>query len=338
MPGNLRADMRRALGGKAVARAVPKAAKFSNRAGSKSFDILSAGYRRGAQRDVWSSIGNIGPGTVMKKILRANAALAAMVAGPAVAADMPVKALPAAPLTFYDWSGAYVGFNAGDTWYDSNRHFPTPGAGGFGVAGVNPDFSTSGGDGIYGFHAGAQWQWGVWVLGAEAALSECFGECRSISGLRPVALGAPPDSFGEHKITNLFTAGPRLGYAWDRWMIFATGGWASADLKGTHCSTISNLCGPPITTLNGASRNSGWYAGGGLDVVVHTGALVDVILGAEYQHYDVSRRSAFCLSPGCNLSTGADFDLGAKGDIVRARLTIKTQGYRVLWGSSAATY
>jgi hypothetical protein len=70
MPGNLPADMRRALGGKAVARAVPKAAKFSNRAGSKSFDMLSAGYRRGAQRDVWSSIGNIGPGTVMKKILR----------------------------------------------------------------------------------------------------------------------------------------------------------------------------------------------------------------------------------------------------------------------------
>jgi hypothetical protein len=29
--------------------------------------------------------------------------------------------------------------------------------------------------------------------------------------------------------------------------------------------------------------------------------------------------------------TGADYELGAKGDIVRARLTIKTQGYGFLY-------
>jgi outer membrane immunogenic protein len=273
----------------------------------------------------------------MKALLFASAALAAMIVAPARAADIPIAAAPA-PATSYDWSGAYVGFNAGGTWNASHRHFPTPGAGGFGVAGVDPDFETDDGDGIFGFHAGAQWQWGAWVVGVEAALSGCVHECRSTSGLRPVALGAPPNSFGEHKITNAFTAGPRLGYAFDRWMIFATGGWASADLKGTHCSTITNLCGAAITNLNGASRNSGWYAGGGLDVMVHKGALVDVILGAEYQHYDVRPERAFCLAQACAAPTGADFDLSAKGDIVRARLTVKTQGYPFLRGGPAATY
>jgi hypothetical protein len=68
-------------------------------------------------------------------------------------------------------------------------------------------------------------------------------------------------------------------------------------------------------------------AGGGIDYMVHKGPLVDVILGAEYQHYDVRGHSAFCINPGCSPATGGDYDLSATGDIVRARLTIKTHGY-----------
>jgi outer membrane immunogenic protein len=262
-----------------------------------------------------------------------------MLAGPAMAADMPYKAPPPPPVVYYDWSGAYLGFNIGGTWYDTDRNFPNPlGAGGFGP-GSGGNFTTSDSDGIFGFHAGAQWQWGAWVLGAEAALSGCFNECRSFSGILP----GPPlftnNTFAEHKITNLFTAGPRLGYAWDRWMIFATGGWASANLKGTYCSATTGICGPAFTFQNGASRNNdGWYAGGGFDYMVYKGPLADVIFGVEYQHFDVRDHNAFCVNPACNAPTGADYDLGAKGDLVRARLTIKTQGYGFLWGASAPAY
>jgi outer membrane immunogenic protein len=162
-------------------------------------------------------------------------------------------------------------------------------------------------------------------------------ECRGNSGALPAPYFAPNSSF-ETKMTNLFTVGPRLGYAFDRWMIFATGGWASANLKGAPCSTITGLCSPPGSSFNGASRNDGWYAGGGIDYIVHKGPLVDVILGAEYQHYDVRGRSAFCINPGCSPVTGGDYDLSAKGDIVRARLTIKTQGYGFLWGGAGVSY
>src|SRR5262245_36725898 len=58
--------------------------------------------------------------------------------------------------------------------------------------------------------------------------------------------------------------------------------------------------------------------------MVHKGPLVDVILGVEYQHYDVRSHNAFCFNPGCGAPTGWDYDLAAKGDIVRARLSIKT--------------
>ena len=62
--------------------------------------------------------------------------------------------------------------------------------------------------------------------------------------------------------------------------------------------------------------------------MVHKGALVDVLLGVEYQHFDVGHgEQAFCARPDCGVPNRANYDLSAKGDLVRAKLTIKTQGY-----------
>ena len=91
--------------------------------------------------------------------------------------------------------------------------------------------------------------------------------------------------------------------------------------------TVTGICGPAVTAQNGAVRADGWYAGGGLDFMVHKGSLVDVLLGVEYQHFDVSGGEAFCQAPNCGVPHWANYDLSAKGDLVRAKLTIKTQGY-----------
>ena len=283
----------------------------------------------------------------MKKFLLGTVGLAAMLASPAMAADMRVPP-PPPPVVYYDWTGAYIGANVGAAWNTVDQTFPNPL--GFGPGpGSQGNVSTSPKSGIFGFHAGAQWQWGAWVLGVEAALSGCFNECRDTSGFIPNAFppgtitpaGTTTTAF-EHKITSLFTAGPRIGYAWDRWMVFATGGWASANLDAAQCfanvlATANNAPGPcdgpsPGSRFSGSSRNSnGWYAGGGFDYMVHKGPLVDVILGLEYQHYDVGSKNAFCFNPGCNLPTAWDYDLAAKGDIVRARFTIKTHAWSVLY-------
>src|SRR5262245_26849885 len=222
----------------------------------------------------YQSMGQKG-GLAMKKFLLGSVGLAAMLAGPAMAAELPVAAPPPPPV-YYNWSGVYVGANVGGIWSTVNQTFPNPPLlGGFGPGNV-ANFSTSPNDGIFGFHAGAQWQWGAWVLGVEAALSGCFNECREVSGIVP---GVPPaiaaNTFFEHKITNLFTVGPRIGYAWDRFMIFATGGWASANLKSAQCFFVvqpnaNNAPGPcdgpsPGSQFSGAARNNdGWYIGGGL--------------------------------------------------------------------------
>jgi outer membrane immunogenic protein len=118
-------------------------------------------------------------------------------------------------------------------------------------------------------------------------------------------------------------------------MIYGTGGYATADLKGTYCSSVTGACGVPLTVQNGASRNNGWFAGAGIDYMIHKGSLVDVILGAEYQHWDVESKSAFCLSAfGCGTLTGADYNLSANGDIFRAKLTIKYNP----WAAASPVY
>src|SRR5262245_61045197 len=153
----------------------------------------------------------------------------------------------------------------GGVWYQQNQHFLAPNS--VVQFAQSADFSISDSNAIFGFHAGAQWQWGVWVLGVEAALSGCTSECRSFSGVNTSPIFGPTQ-FAEHKMTNLFTLGPRLGWAVDRWMLFVTGGWASANLKSSICSTITGNCDGPGSQGNGASRNSGYYIGGGFDYMV----------------------------------------------------------------------
>src|SRR6516165_1971108 len=56
----------------------------------------------------------------MKNRFLASVALAAMIAAPATAADLPYKAPPPLPEAYYDWSGAYVGLNVGGTHYSDS--------------------------------------------------------------------------------------------------------------------------------------------------------------------------------------------------------------------------
>ena len=240
-----------------------------------------------------------------------------------MAADMRLPP-PPPPVVYYDWTGAYIGFNAGSTWSHVDQTFPNPlGFGGAGPGSGN-NFSTSPSNGIFGFHAGAQWQWGAWVLGAEAALSGCFEECRSTSGIVSTARQHVLPAQDHQPVHGGPATGLRLGPfhdLCDGWLCFGR----SQD-RGLLVGYRS-LRPRQLPDLTAQSRNSGWYAGGGFDYMVHKGPLVDVLLGLEYQHYDVGSKNAFCFNPGCNPATGWDEDLSAKGDIVRARLTIKTQGF-----------
>ena len=60
----------------------------------------------------------------MKTFLLGGVALAAIIGGPALAADMPVA--PLLLVVYYDWSGAYIRFNAGGVWTQVDQNSPRP--------------------------------------------------------------------------------------------------------------------------------------------------------------------------------------------------------------------
>jgi outer membrane immunogenic protein len=158
----------------------------------------------------------------MKTILLATAFILAPV-GMATAADAR-ETLPVAAT--YNWSGAYIGAQAGYAWADA-RVGQTFAAGTFDDYGWAYD--PSGGFG--GLYAGYNHQFdGGLVLGIEGDYS--FASVKDTTLYR--ALGVDDPAFGG--VLELDSVGSirlRAGYAMDRWLPFVTAGLAVASYKHT---------------------------------------------------------------------------------------------------------
>ncbi len=133
----------------------------------------------------------------------------------------PGRWVPGTPMTdgqnVTDWSGLYVGGKLGGAWSDINwsenfAEFGTPGAG----ASFSPS-SVNGG--IFG---GANLQMGQWIFGLEVSF---LGMGLSESA---VSAAVPTDTFST-EIDWLLMVEPRIGFTWDRTMVFVKGGWAGGD-------------------------------------------------------------------------------------------------------------
>jgi opacity protein-like surface antigen len=265
-------------------------------------------------------------------------ACAAFAVGPAPAADMPVKAKPPVAVS-YDWSGFYVGAGLGEAWTEKHRFMPN-----LPQVGIPPTtFVSNGSDGVYEFHAGLQHQWGQWILGAEASYIAGF------KGMASSVSVSPPEPFTKlaatTNVTELVMVGPRLGVSWGPLMAYGTGGYAAARLNGSYsCADtgIPVLPGPgacsavfgPVRNFDfgGVTWNGGWYLGGGFDFMAYHSSVGAIILGGEYRHFQVDSKLAFtCTVALCGPTSHQNFFQDARGDIVLARLTIKTNGWG--WGA-----
>jgi len=195
----------------------------------------------------------------MKRVALA-VALSTVAGSAAFAADLPPPVAPPrapavytpAPVPYYNWTGFYIGGNLGVGWQQGSlgdnfsNNFPTSnsikGLGG-GQVGVNYQF----GGGV--------------VVGAEAMFDWRFNNNNTSNTtlVGPPLLAGLPAAI----TTNdqwLTTATGKLGYAWDRTLVYAKAGGAWVGSSNPTLA-VNNLS----QTIPTSSSNWGWTVGAGVE-------------------------------------------------------------------------
>lgn len=174
---------------------------------------------------------------MLRKFLLASAALVTL-AGAASAADMPArmptKAVPYVAL--YNWTGFYVGANIGYGWGRASDD-----------AGATSNMNGLIGGGQIGYN----WQMNQLVLGVEADF-QGSGQKNSGTGF----IGAVPVTASD-RIRYFGTVRARVGYAWDRTLLYVTGGYAYTNV-GADITT-------PFGTASSNTTKSGGTVGAGIE-------------------------------------------------------------------------
>src|SRR5689334_21974239 len=255
----------------------------------------------------------------MKKLLTISALAGAALAfaGPATAADMPVKAAPPPVPVVYDWSGLYVGVHTGYEWSTVQDNV----TGGF----VQTDSDVR--NGIIGFHVGIQKEFrgilgfGGLVIGLEGGLNE---PTKQNDTGNFTACANPAFACGIRNFHDNWYGGGRLGLAFalpqmplllgGDYLFTVSGGWTTTNFQRADVLLATGV-------LNAGGGNSlawhdGAYVGAGLEHVLAKGNLVDWISGIDWQHqfYDFQ---------GDRDANGVIHNLAADRDIIRFRTTLK---------------
>jgi outer membrane immunogenic protein len=192
----------------------------------------------------------------VKKILFAAAiavSSAALASMPAHAADLAYKSAPMMQAA-YNWTGWYVGLNAGGAWGrndvssvffdgDADAQARTVGA----LAGSG---SAKGSSAIGGVQAGYNWQGSTpWVVGLEADIQGMSLKENRTSAIFTVQ-GLNAQDFDQIQHNWLATFRGRAGYAVDRALFYVTGGLAVGDTRFSRTQTWDSD-GCPIDPRNG---------------------------------------------------------------------------------------
>jgi opacity protein-like surface antigen len=174
---------------------------------------------------------------------------------------------PYAPSGFfqYDWSGFYAGGQLGavytevestETLFPNSLEFFQSRSYGQGEAAITG-----------GLQAGWQKHWGKLVAGAEVGFSllqfDTSEESPLLDGL-----------FRSAEVGTIFTLTGRLGYADGRWLAYAKGGVAAADVDIRYHDTFTGL------STSSGNLEIGWTAGVGIDYALSQ----TWVLGVEYNY------------------------------------------------------
>lgn len=183
-----------------------------------------------------------------------------------------------------DWGGFYVGGQLGGAWSDTDWSYQNPNW--FNTLGpmiVINDFDMDGTGLLGGGQAGFNYQSGAWLFGIEGSVAGT-----DLSDSRPSPFFPTIDRYTSD-ISLLTTVTGRLGYAGDRWLAYAKGGWAGADVELTLFDRIERVRASSDTWADG------WTVGAGAEYAL--GASFSLALEYNYADLDTGNWTLRCNCP-----------------------------------------
>jgi outer membrane immunogenic protein len=196
----------------------------------------------------------------MIRRLLLSATTVATLTGSALAADLPSRQAPPAyvPPPAFSWTGLYLGAQIGYAWGKDSFSAASP----FGILFTNASFSPNGVVG--GAHAGYNLQIGQYVAGVEGDVDGTSYSGSRVAGFSSVSTKIPVQ--GSIRL--------RLGVAFDRALLYVTGGAAFAGFENTY-QTFAGFDSISKT-------RTGWTVGGGIEYALNT----NWTIRAEYRYSD----------------------------------------------------
>jgi outer membrane immunogenic protein len=221
------------------------------------------------------------------------------IAGSAFAAEPPPVTPPVylPPPPVFTWTGLYMGVQIGYAWGNDPIDVADVGV---------PDgfFDIRPTGVIGGAHVGYDLQIGPWVAGLEGTVdgTSIRGTTTS-AGVPDVTMIARSSVQGSIRL--------RAGIAFDRVLIYGTGGAAFASIENEYSSGLLGL------EETDSKTRSGWTVGGGIAYAITN----NWSIGAEYRYSDFGRSPDFPFS-SINLGT-VSFTHHLTENQVQARLSYK---------------
>ena len=171
-----------------------------------------------------------------------------------------------------NWSGFYLGGQLGGAWNDTDWRYNNPNwFNTFLSVTVINTFDMDGSGFLGGGQVGFNHQSGAWVFGIEGSVAGA-----DVSGNQRSPFFPASDRYTSD-INLLTTVTGRLGYAGDRWLVYAKGGWAGADVELTLFDQPSQIRASSDTWANG------WTVGAGAEYALGQ----NLSLGVEYNYADL---------------------------------------------------
>lgn len=218
-----------------------------------------------------------------------------------------------------NWSGIYAGLHAGGAWGDSDESNHTlnavPLLGGFGQLHSHADL-----DGFLGGgHLGYNHQIGNIVFGAEVSYSG--GNIEGSSGPSDLTNDFLDDQ-NTDTLKSLFQAVVRLGYGFDKALIYSKIGYAKAEVQNFTVDQSNSGTVPLGDFGRSEKHHSGLVLGAGLEYAFTS----NLIFGIDYSYINLStetRRQPILSAAGVPRGVVFAWDMNPDIHAVTARLSYK---------------